>query len=101
MGIIVFDTIYYPMEITNSYVNIDPILTIKRKKSNEKIVYDVTTHYCCYENADSTTRKPFHKVEITLTDIVDLNDMYGRLYELVKSDFINTKDFQRDEYWKI
>lgn len=141
MGIIVLDTIYCPMEIKNAYINIDSILTIKRKKQNNDLIYDVVTHYCCYtsraelgnstpfdpvpgsteyisrpslrnhteeeqfselrsENCSSTdgvgykhsNTTPFHKVEITLTNVKDLNNIYDKLYKLIKRDFIKTKD---------
>lgn len=87
MGITVHDTLYYPMAITKSYVNIDPTLVIKNKGN---MIYDVVAHYCCYKHKDDDM--PFHKVEITLRDVKDLNNMYKRLYMLVKDDFIKTSD---------
>jgi Tfp pilus assembly protein PilF len=95
MGIIVHDTIYCPRPVSNAYVKIDPILTINRKN---KTTYDVIAHYCCYKS-EKEQETPFHKVEITLKDLPiqktgDLNNIYGKLYVLIKSDFINTSDVE-------
>lgn len=92
MGIIVHDTIYCPKGINKAYVNLDPTFTIKKKKLNENLVYDVIAHYCCFKFQGD--EKPFHKVEITLTDVKDLNNMYKELYTLIKSDFIDTTDVE-------
>lgn len=86
MGILVHDTLYSPNPITNVYVNIDSIIMIKKNGN----VYDVTTHYCCYKNKDDDL--PFHKVEITVNSVIDLNNMYEKLYELTKKDFIKTSN---------
>lgn len=89
MGFYVLDTIYRPQPISNVYVKLDSIYTIKKKKNKNTITFDVTTHYLCFENKKES---PFHKVEITLQDVKKLEDLDKQLYDLAKKDFLKISD---------
>lgn len=94
MGIIIHDILYPNINtiVKDAYVNISEHIHIKKNKNKR---YDINTYYCCYLNKSErdNNNPPFYQVPIKLNDLVYLSQLYIKLYDLVKRDFIKTKDY--------
>lgn len=94
MGVITNDVLYPNINtiVRDAYISISDIIYIKKNKNKN---YEINTFYCCYLNKSEKDNNypPFYQVPIKLTDLSNLSQLYIKLYDLVKNDFIKTKDY--------